>query len=242
MFFALLFFLTPSARAQDLIEVPVRKVFFPATGYSDRDAVLIRVEGDLPDPCYELGETTWSRDSSGGFAIHPHAWRQTTDECDTGDLLGDAPYSLDVSLGKLKAGDYPVAFAPDDDSPLAYRKLHIGAASASDTATARAARVTSFDLARVFLEAKPAQVTVRGLLSAPCKRIEDRALISTEGDAVVLTLLEAQGCGAPGNGTYEKTVDLGILAPREYLLQIRGRDGQILDQTFTVVATSAKPR
>jgi hypothetical protein len=236
----LLFSEPARAQTQELVEVPVRRVLFPSNGYTDHDMIQIRAEGELPDPCYEFGETTVSRDAQGVFSIHPHAWRHSSDACDTGDMLGESPYSIDVSLGRLKAGDYAVAFAPDDDSTDS-RKLRVASAPVANQGEARAAQVTSFDLRQIVLEGQEVLVTLRGLLSSPCRKIADKALVRDFGDTIVLSALESESCASSGNGTYEKTVSLGIRPPREYLVQIRGQNGQILEQTFAVVRTHSAP-
>jgi hypothetical protein len=229
-----------------LIEVPIRHVIFPTTGYTDRDTIQAWIEGELPDPCYELGETTFSRDGAGNLLIHPHAWRHESEACDTGDMLEEGSYSIEISLGQLKAGDYNVEFTPED-GVLDYRKLHVAAAAqVSGQPELRAARVTALEMRNLFLEGQKVQATVQGQLSSACARITETPPIERHGDTIVVKIVETSVCSPRSEATsvpgtpFQKTIDLGVLSPGEYLLQARGQLGQSnqpIERVFRVVPT-----
>jgi len=242
------FLTTDPTRAGALppVEIPVQRVFFADNGYDDHDTIQIRIEGELPDPCYELAGSTVSRDTAGNLLIHPRAWRHSSDECDTDDLLGQAPYSEDVSLGQLPTGDYNVAYAPEEGK-TAYRKLHVAeSARLGPTGIERMhyARTTDIVARQTVLQGQPVQVVLRGSLSTPCGRIQDLIAVLRFSDTFLIQPIEfaSANCVASSpaaDPSYEKSLELGVLPPGEYLVQVRLPDGRFLDRTFTVVRTHA---
>lgn len=219
------------------VEIPVRRVLFPVSGYDDNDNVQIIVEGDLPDPCYVLGKQSLSRDSAGAISVHQYAWRRQGDACDTGDLLGESPFSEEVSLGRLKAGDYSVAFSPDD-AKTEYRKLHIDPARVSTTDAFNYARVSTLKTPDIVLEGQHAQIGLSGPLSSSCNKLKDPISVERQGDTIVILPVEIAGgdCGWSYR-TFEKTIDLGVLPVGEYLVHVRSKNGKAVEKTFSVLRT-----
>ena len=219
------------------VEVPIRRVIFPVRGYDDNDNVQIVVEGDLPDPCYILGHQILTKDATGAFSVHQFAWRKQGDLCDTGDLLGESPFSEEVSLGRLEAGDYNVAFSPEDDK-TDYRKLHIDVAPVSASDTFNYARVTTLRTPDVVLEGKHAQVEISGPFTSSCNKLKEPMSVQRQGDTIVILPVEINlgDCGWVYR-TFDKTIDLGVLPPGEYLVHVRSKNGKAVEKTFNVVRT-----
>jgi hypothetical protein len=229
-----------SARAQapQWIELPVQRVFFPETGYTENDDIQLVVEGELPDPCYELGPQSFSQDTAGTITAHPTAWRHSSDVCDTGDLLGESPYSLPSSLGRLKAGDYRVAFSPDGETP-SYRDLHVGKWRAPEDLRRGTARATSADIPNSGLQGQTVEITLRGFLASACSQLSNPPEINPQGDTLVITPEEtAPGtCSDASPRAFEIKISLGVLSPGEHLVHVRSRDGKAIQKTLQVIRT-----
>jgi hypothetical protein len=218
-----------------LVEVPVRRVFFPAQGYDNNDNIQIVIEGDVPDPCFVLGNPTVSRDAAGVITVHQFAWRRHNDVCNEGDLLGESPYSEEVSLGMLKAGDYRIAFSPDDDK-TDYRKLHVEVAPVRTTDNFNYARVTSLQVRDVILEGDSVMVTLGGPFTESCNHLKEPVAFERLGDTIVIRPIELNlgDCGWSLH-YFEKKIDLGVLPPGEYLVHVRSRNGKVIEKTFRVI-------
>jgi hypothetical protein len=222
-----------SSRSQ--VEVPVRRVFFPSRGYDDNDNVQVVIEGELPDPCYVLGEQTVTRDPSGAITVHQFAWRRQGGACDTGDLLGETPFSEEVAIGRLKAGDYPVMYSPASGA-AASRVLHIEKAAITTADNFNYARVNNLKTPDVVIEGQNAAITVTGPFGDSCNKLKDPVQVERVGDAFVIRPIELElgNCGFILR-TYKKTINLGVLPAGEYLVHIRSRGGRAVEKTFYVI-------
>lgn len=219
------------------VEVPVTRVMFPAKGYDDNDNVQIVIEGDLPDPCYVLGKQQISQDPSGVITVHQYAWRRQGDACDTGDLLGESPFSEEVSLGRLKPGDYRVAFVPDEDK-VQYKPLRVDVATMSATDDFNYARVTTLKVPDVVLEGQHAQIAISGPFSSSCNKLKEPIGVERVGESLVIRPIEINlgDCGWVLR-TFDKAIDLGVLPPGEYLVHVRSKNGKAVEKTFKVIRT-----
>jgi hypothetical protein len=225
----------PSASDPEQVEVPVRRVMFPVRGYDDNDNVQLLVEGELPDPCYVLGRQRVDVDASGTITVHQLAWRRSGGACDSGDLLGTSPFSEEVSLGRLKAGQYRVAYAPDDQSQE-FRDLSVGVAPVATMDDFNYARVTDLQVPDVVLQGQKAQVRLSGPFASSCNRLKEPVAVERIGDTFVIRPIELQlgDCGWSLR-TFVKTIDLGALPPGEYLVHVRSKNGRAVERTFSVL-------
>ena len=152
-------------------------------------------------------------------------------------MLGESPYSEEVSLGRLKTGDYQIAFTPDEDQ-TSYRTLHIDVAKVSATDEMNYARVSNLNVPDVVIEGQPARVTISGVYASPCDRLMDPMLVQKQGDTFVIRPVEVKtaDCNV-NNRTYDKTLDLGVLTPGEYLIHVRSSNGKAVEKTLLVLKT-----
>ena len=138
--------------AEKGLEVPIQRVFFPATGYDNNDNVQIRIVGVLPDPCYVLGRQQVTQGASPDeWIVHQFAWRRTTGICDTGDLLEETPFSEDVSLGRMKAGIHRIGFL-SDGSKVEFKPITVEPARVSTLDEMSYLNVSDLSLPAVVLQ------------------------------------------------------------------------------------------
>ena len=217
------------------IEVPVRRVLFPTQGYDDNDNAQVMIEGDLPDPCYVIGRQEVSRDATGLVTVRQFAWRDREGACDTGDMLGDSPFSEEVSLGRLRAGDYRVAYRPERGAP-AFRLLHVEPATVNTTDSLNYARVTALKMPEIVLAGEHAVVELSGPLRSSCNQIRTPIEVRRQNDVFTIRPVELErgDCGWSLR-TFAQTLDLGLLEPGEYLVHVRSRQGKAVERTFRVL-------
>ena len=235
--FAMTLSLGAQANSVPRIDVPIRRVFFPSTGYGSGEDIQIVVEGELLDPCYVLDPPRAVLLADGRIAPHLQAWRDQAGACDTGDLLGGSPFSEQISLGTLPPGDYQVAFNPDDSS-IEYRKLHVETLRAN--ALGRDVRVTALRVPDITLEGQAVRVTLSGTLSSACHHLDEPVASSRQGDTIVIHPVETRRsqCDAVLQA-FEKTINLGVLPPGEYLVHVPSQTGHAVEKTLTVIRTHA---
>lgn len=220
----------------DQVEIPVRRVFFPVRGYDDNDNIQMIVEGDLPDPCYVIGKRSFSRNAATGvITVRQYAWRRQTGACASGDLLESIPFSEELSIGRLPASDYRVAFKPDDTTTN-FRPLNVSKATITTTDDLNYARVTNLKTPDLAIGNEPVTVELSGPLSLPCNELKLPLNVRREGDTFIILPTEIEGsttCVKPLRG-FEATLDLGVLPPGEYLVHVRSKNGKAVEKTVEV--------
>jgi hypothetical protein len=207
-------------------EVAVHKIFFPQTGYDDNDNIQVVIEGELPDPCYVLGKQSIVQDPlHHSITIHQYAWRRNTDICNTGDLLGESPFSEEVSLGKLKPGDYSVLS----------RNLHVETARMTAVDNLNYAQVTGMIMPDFLLPHQPLKLRISGSFSSSCSHLRLPLKVQKQGDVYVV-LPEVVNEGECGHWPtyFEQEIDLGILPSGEYLVHVRSKNGRVVEKTVMV--------
>jgi hypothetical protein len=105
-------------------EMPLQKVFVPENGYGSNNNVQLTLDGDLPNSCYQLGKVKVETGIPGSntFAVHQFADVEKDGVCADGQKLPPhlssmVPYTYDVSLGRLPAGDYKVLYNQSNGQP-----------------------------------------------------------------------------------------------------------------------------
>jgi hypothetical protein len=212
-------------------EIEINKIFFPQTGYDDNDNIQVMVEGDLPDPCYVLGKQSIDHDPiSRKITVHQYAWRRNTDICNSGDLLGESPFSEEVSLGKLKSGDYVVNS----------RKLHVETARMSATDNLNYAQISGLGMPDFLPPNRHAMLKISGTFLTPCSHLRLPIAVQKQGDVFVI-LPEEVNPGTCGHWPtyFEQEIDLGVLPGGEYLVHIRSKNGRVVEKTLRVFKEAA---
>lgn len=231
----------PSAwsASPDTVQLAVSRAFVPPTGYDDNDNVVVRAEGTLPDACYVLGAAQVSKSPDGKtFEIQESAWRREDGACGTGDLLTATTYSVDVALGSLSAGTYRIKQVADDGS-VTYNTFTVVPARSSSVDDHNYANVTQILVADYVQRGQDVAVTLSGIYSSSCTALQSPMGIHQEGDVFVVKPIEVQVPGKSCNlkilRMFRKNIHLGAVAPGEYLVHVRARNGRAVEQTFTVI-------
>jgi hypothetical protein len=230
-----------AVRASDQQEIAIEKVFVPLNAYDDNQTVMIRAEGRLPDPCYVLGMSEVRVLPARVVEIHQYAWRRDDGVCSTRDDLPETPFSEDVPLGRLSAGEYKIIEHPSEGAET-FRIFNVAKAAIGTRDDLRFADVTQISIPDVAVDGQDARARVSGILASSCDTISDLQ-IERQNDVILLRPVErsiAQTVGEQKGGcayvlkSFSLEVDLGRLPPGEYMVLVHGGNGHVVQQTFHV--------
>lgn len=223
-----------SAYATELEEVAIEKVMVPSSGYDDNDNVVILVEGTLPDRCYVLGKTEVQSLPDNTFEVRQYAWRREGGICSGRDDLDESPFSVDVSLGRLNAGDYKVVQHPQEGQTT-FRSFNVSKALLTSMDQLNYANVTEVTVADAVMVGQNVRVTLRGILASSCNVVSE-VKVERQGDVFVLLPIEVQkgDCGYVLRN-FSREVDLGKLTEGEFLVHVRAKNGRAVQRTVSVL-------
>ncbi|MCB0394736.1 MAG: hypothetical protein KDD25_09260 [Bdellovibrionales bacterium] len=236
--------------AQASIEVFLSDILFPSVGFDDNDSVEIVLDGELPNTCYEIGSAQVRR-VGNVFWVSQYSTLRDVQGCDEDQQLPEVldwpvNYSNVITLGKLKTGDYKVAFiGPNGEAQ--YRPLNIAPATGSSIDEKLYAPVTSAFVPEIMVESDDVQVALTGVLKKSCVRMkeDDRDLVQKIGNVLVilpeLELLPQRECFSTLRPIHQ-IVSLGHLEPGRYLLHVRSAGGRAVNRTFSVIKNPNDPR
>ncbi|MGK5085399.1 hypothetical protein WDW37_19095 [Bdellovibrionota bacterium FG-1] len=235
--FAFLLSLGPThpiqADPRERVEVPIQRVFFLNQGLDDHEPIHIVIEGFLPDPCYVVETPPIELNPSTSILLlHAFAWRQETPLCQTGDLLEPQPFSLQVNLGRLQAGDYQVAFI-SAEGIQSLRPLHITPAQVNASALPPDAQIMTLQIKDLWLSTETIQIVLNGAKTR-CSKFLHPAQIEKSNDVIAITLPMTH-CSGPFK-KFKKTIALRPLPGGRYLIQVRIPNSRSVEKPITVMS------
>jgi hypothetical protein len=230
------------------IEVSVLNALLPSAGYDDNDSIEAVLTGDLPNPCFSLGEATVERVGQR-FHVRQYAWMRTDGICGSGDLIEDpVPFATDVNLGKLSQGSYQLVFNPNadtDGSGDRNRLFSVDFAPVARVDTFTYAATTNATVSDYHKAGDTVLFALSGSLSSRCVRLKEPVKVNQVDDVfVVLPVIErveGRDCGSARH-SFQTQIDLGTPKPGEYLIHIRSRNGKAINRVFTVQNPTASAR
>lgn len=226
-----------------LVEIPVERAYIPKMGYDDNDHIQAIVTGELPNPCYTLGATyTEMAPDAKTVKIHQMAWRQMVGPCASSDLIEDpVPFTSEVNVGTLGAALYNLQFK-DSLNNVKARPFLVEKAKTQTIDNAEYAVVNNVDLDSIVKMGDEVSVTLTGLLTSRCSRIDSVKVVREDDVLVVLPVVRNKIDLSPTercervNVQFKEKVSLGLFKSGEYLLHVRSREGKAVNRVFNVVA------
>ncbi len=222
----------------DSVEVEIDQAYIPAHGFDDNDNVQLVVEGRLPNACYTATEATARRASgSSVFRLLQSAHRNQSGVCAPGanlppDLRHPVPFTSEISLGRLEAGSYRLAFGRNRE-----RVFQVGIAQTGSVDDLRYATITNAFAEDSVAAASPNfEVRITGMLNSSCAVLAEPKLLF-EGDVVVILLgTEQDGdyC-LPVSHPFYEVLKVPTPPAGRYLLHVRSLGGQAKNKLFSVV-------
>ena len=238
--------LTPALAHADLltgtrVEIPIEKIFAPEAGFDDNDRVEIVVHGQLTNSCYRLGDTVVEPGADGqSYTVKQFALRIDNGIC--GDqaamaphLMVAVPFNKVVEVGTLSAAKYQFKYSSGPNQTVS-RPLDVSPATAPTIDDFPYAAVTNAMVLEVVNGAQEVKVLLSGVLNSSCTHL-DQVKVTPEKDVLVvqpILKVDADVKCAQVLIPFQREINLGKLAPGEYLAHIRAMNGAAVNRVFTV--------
>lgn len=228
----------------EVVEVSVEALLAPKRGYDDNDNIQVILHGSLPNSCYSLDKHTAEKnESTNTWTIRQFATRIRDGICAQDStipehMLMTVPFTTEISLGQLPAGNYSFEFklAGSDGG---FRKIHIDEAATPTVDSLPYAAVSHALSADVLGANEEIVVTMNGVLNSTCTQLNDEVQIEKVGDVFVLlptvTVQHELMC-VQALIPFQKTVNLGrVNQTGHYLVHIRSMSGKSVNRVVNVV-------
>lgn len=227
-----------AAPSGKIVEIPLKKVYVPHTGFDDNDRIEVVAEGELPNPCFTLGETKAEAQGSGdGYRVRQMAWRRLTGACDSDDLIDDPiPFTSVVALGRLEASSYRVTFRHEMGGTPS-RSFSVREATSEEIDEMPYAVVRAVEMEEGYVEGTEVTATIRGFIPSTCLVREGAPRVEVQDDVIVVRPVLAKKPGVECRhvlSPFKETFSVGKLAPGSYLAHVRSRGGNAAYRPFQV--------
>ncbi len=243
LFSGLFNFVSSVFASDDLIEVPAVVGMAPRVGFDDNDEVLFVLHGSLPNFCYEVGPTKVERDplSSAVITLRQYARKKADKLCVEEAILPahmkfQVPYTTEVSLGRLSAGDYIVKYQKPAGQ-VGIRMLSVAVATTLSIDTQPYAATSNAMVSDMINGLDEVKVTLNGILTNSCSELTDEIRIERVDDVfVILPVLNIKSgvfC-AQYIRPFSRELNLGRLPPGHYLAHVRSMNGKAINRVFQV--------
>lgn len=212
------------------VDVAVREVFAPQ-GFDDNDEITLVIDGFLPDPCHQLIRPHVAIDEQGRSITVGARARRYKGACP--DVI--VPYTQEIHLGRLSAGDFRVA---SKDGAL-HNALVVKRSTNPGPDDYLYAPI---DNARVEYPSPSRWIAVlEGRFTSPCLAIDETRVLVTGKTIQVLPIMRVmtqEEAGEPCRVTEEIPFRVEAEIPYlptdgRYLLHVRSLNGQAVNEVFT---------
>lgn len=222
-------------------EIPVKALLAPWSGFEEKNVVQVVLYGTLPNSCYTLGRYEVEKDESRHtLTIHQYAIKQTNGVCTQesqmpSHLLSSVPFTNEVSLGNLVAGEYHFIFN-QIGGKAGHRTLDVSPNIVPGD-TLPYAVVSNLSVPDVVSEKKDIHVTLSGVLNSSCIELNPEVEVKNQGDVSILfptVTVKKSGFCAQVLIPYEKTVNLGKANAGIRLIHARSMNGKAVNKVIQV--------
>jgi len=230
------------AFANDSIEVLLGQVFIPEHGYGTNNSVQLTLDGYLPNSCYQLGKYRIDTSADGRtFSVHQFADVEKNGVCAEGQVLPDhlsnlVPYTYDVALGHLAAGDYKIVFNETSSMPRS-RVFHVYSSKNLTADDFPYAAVSTISMPDVVNGANPLNIVLTGSLTSSCSFVSD-VKVSYEDDVIVVQPVSGYRANTLCTQMlmpFSRKVNIGKLGEGRFLVHVRSMSGKSVSHAFSVL-------
>lgn len=230
----------PTVPASSLVEVTVGDVFFPEKGYGSNNLVQLTVDGYLPNRCYQIAKPKYEV-RSNTIVVHQYAYLEQSELCRDQahlpqQLKGIVPFTHDLSVGQLAAGDYKVVFNPKSERPQT-RALNIYQSKNMSADDLAYASVSTVSMPKIVNGEESIKVQLNGVFNSSCSFISDLK-VSMDKDVVIVQPILGYKPGALCVYTlipFSQEFEIGKHSEGRYLMHVRSMSGEALNHVFSVV-------
>lgn len=233
--------LLSSSLAWGAMEIPLRGVYAPISGYDDNDTVEVVFEGEMPNACYSLAGDVMRVDHQartiylGELVNRNHEGPCVATDAELAPQLQmTVRFERNIDIGRLAAGDYRIDYMAA--SGMRSRPLNVVTAPTESVDSTSYALISNAFVPTVVQATQPTfEVRLTGSLASSCATLKD-VLISLEQDVyVALPLVEfTEDICMPSEQPFYKIVQVPTPAPGRYLLHTRSVGGGAKHSLFSV--------
>ena len=220
---------------EQMVEVPVLKVFVPFSGYDNNDTIQLVIQGEFPNPCFTLAKSV-VKVSGKTIEAHQMAWVRRDGNCGSGDLIdAPVPFTSEVKVGRLKAANYTVNYQSESGTTL--RPFTVSVAKKISVDDFTYAAVSGVSVIDSLPEGTEVKAQLSGVLTSTCARLVEPIEKKVIGDVIVLLPEQVFDLGRdcrPAKIPFNQEVNLGALKPDSYLLHVRSMVGKAVFKAFEV--------
>lgn len=227
------------ASANERVEVPIKSILMPQSGFDDNDRVEFVVTGDLPHACMTLGDTEIETLNDAQLRVRQYAWVRTAGPCESGDVSDQSvSYVQEASAGRLSAGTRELLFK-NHKGMLQSRSFKVDRALSNRIDNFLYAPVSDVVVDKLMFTNESVSLQIRGVFTSGCEELESPVQWQRQGDTLVVKPVTRFKPAVPCDEMlreYRQTVRIGKLSPGQYLAHVRSRNGKSLNQVFYVVS------
>ena len=234
---------TAGASGLEKVELKLDNAMAPVRGFDNNDNVQVVVKGNLPNACYELAEATFERNDAGRvITIHQFANHKVDGICANSENLPAylqmvIPFTNEVSVGVLNAGDYKFEFKKYTNENV-FRPFFVSVASSPSIDSLPYAATTSAIIKDVVTTQENVMVRLSGVLNSSCTELDDVVRVEKLDDVFVILptiKVDSSVMCLQMLRPFEKIISLGKISKEgQYLMHIRTMRGGAVNHIFEV--------
>jgi hypothetical protein len=226
------------------VEVLIGNVFVPDVGYEDKNTIEVTLDGYLLNSCYQIADTqVETSPDAASITIHQFADHRTDGVCAESSTIpvqmrDNVPYTLDVSIGHLSAGNYKILFNLGS-TPERVSKFKVAPSITMAVDDYPYASVSAINIPDVVNGVHNVNATLVGTLANTCQFIKDvRVLPESEVNTIVVLPILGFKTGvmcAQIVLPFAYKVNVGKLSEGRYLLHVRSMNGKAVTRVFSSI-------
>ncbi len=227
-----------------IVEIPVARIFIPATGFDDNDTVQAVMDGELPNVCYILEKQSLTLDpATHQIYVRQFATRLTSGSCKEGsepgtpEFVTPIPYTETVDIGKLPEGSYNLVFATGEGQ-VASKPFEVSSAPVPTLDSLPYAMVTEVSVDDVVVRGRPISVTIKGILNNSCYSLNEEIKTHKVDDVTIvlptITVARQDACLMYTRPFYQTITLDPVTDVARHLVHVRSMNGKSLNRVYGV--------
>ena len=218
----------------------VNTIFIPQEGFDDNDNVEFVLDGELKNACFQLGMSSVKIEGNV-ISVSLESHRADDTYCTQDDAVlpeaiqAPVPFYKEIELGQLKAGQYTLRY--ETTSVVVNKTFNVAQAPTNRQDSLNYAPVENASIDSIVKTGDNVKLRLTGVLTSSCMHLRDEALVSLEGDVVVvqpLVRVDLTSNCLMYLRPFSQEVMFPNLTEGRYLIHIRSMNGGALNRVLSV--------
>jgi hypothetical protein len=223
------------------VEIPVKALRTPFSGYEEKNAIQAVLFGVLPNSCYSLGHYQEERNNDNHtIKVRQFAIKQTSGVCADEARLPEylkmtIPFTKEIQVGKLPSGDYKFVFNLESGRQ-GTRVMNVSPNKTLKVDSLPYAHVSNISVPDLVDGKDDVQVVISGVLNASCIRLNHVSVENQEDVSILkptVSIVPGVVC-AQVLIPFERQVNLGKVDPGIHLIHARSMNGVAVNKVVQV--------